>query len=149
MSDTYLEKQSKLKEIFLKCTTPEAAYEKILELGRVQSQLNPEHKTADNLVTGCQSNMYLHSYMKDGHIIFETESDALISAGLGVLLTQVYSGEKPETILKFPPNYLKEVGLDTSLSPSRANGLYSLYLKMKQDALKFLVKHTSLQVQPQ
>ena len=71
---------------------------------------------------------------------FEAEADALISAGLAALLTQVYSGETPETILKCPPTYLDEIGISASLTPNRANGLYSIHLRMKQEALKLLMK---------
>lgn len=138
--ESCLKKQQLLKEQFSKCLTSEAKYEKIIELGRLQKPLDPSHKTAKNLVTGCQSTMHLHSYMENDVIVFEAESDALISAGLGVLLTSVYSYEKPETILQCAPQYLVELGLDTSLSPSRSNGLYSLHLKMKQDALQMLTQ---------
>lgn len=139
MSDSYQLKQQHLIEEFNKCTTAEAKYEKIIELGRSQKRLDESIKIDSNLVSGCQSRMYLHSYLNNDGIVFESESDALISAGLGVLLTKVYSGEKPETILKYPPDYLKKIGLESSLSPSRSNGLYSLYLRMKQEALKFAV----------
>jgi cysteine desulfuration protein SufE len=135
-----LKKQQQLKDQFSKCTTPEEKYEKIIELGRGQKPIDPSYKTPENLVSGCQSSMYLHSFMDNDVIVFESESDALISAGLGVLLTSVYSHETPETILKCPPDYLKEIGLDTSLSPSRSNGLYSLHLKMKQDAMRLLTE---------
>jgi sulfur transfer protein SufE len=135
-----LKKQQRLIDEFSKCLTPEARYEKIIEMGRLQKPLESAYKTPENLVNGCQSTMYLHSYMKNGVMIFEAESDALISAGLGVLLTSVYSHEQPETVLKCPPDYLKEIGIDASLSPNRSNGLYSLHLKMKQDALQFLTQ---------
>jgi cysteine desulfuration protein SufE len=124
----------------LACPTQEAKYEKIIELGRQQIPLPATYKTPDNLVKGCQSQMYLHSYWEDDKIIFETDSDALISAGLAVLLTQVYSGETPEVILKCPPTYLDELGISASLTPNRASGLYSVHLRMKQEALKLLLE---------
>src|SRR4029077_20554700 len=94
----------------------------------------------DNLVKGCQSQMYLHSYWSEDKIIFESESDALISSGLASLLVQVYSGETPETILKCSPTYLDEIGISASLTPNRASGLYSMHLRMKQEALRMLVE---------
>lgn len=143
MFDSCLEKQRKIKELFLACPSEEAKYEKIIELGRLQSPLAPTYKIPDNLVKGCQSQMYLHSYWSDDHIIFESESDALISAGLAALLVQVYSGESPEAILKCPPKYLDEIGINSNLTPNRASGLYSMHLRMKQDALKMLVERES------
>jgi cysteine desulfuration protein SufE len=140
MSESCLQKQQHLKEEFSKCLTSEAKYEKIIELGRLQKPLDASFQTPERIVAGCQSKMYLRSYLENDRVIFEAESDALISAGLGVLLTQVYSGETPETVLKCPPDYIKEIGLDTSLSPGRSNGLYSLHLKMKQDALALIAQ---------
>lgn len=141
MFDSCLAKQSTIKEIMEACSTPEEKYEKIIELGRGLPKLAAEHKTSENLVKGCQSQMYLYAYLSGNQVIFEAEADALISAGLAALLIQVYSGEIPEVILKCPPTYLDELGINASLTPNRANGLYSLHLQMQQAALKLLVQN--------
>ena len=134
-----IEKQKWVIALFSECASQEEKYKKIIDLGRSAAPLDVSLKSADNLVHGCQSVVYLHSFLKDGKVIFAAESDALISAGLAAMLIQVYSGESPETILKCPPDYLKETGVSASLTPNRANGLYSMHLRMQQDALKFLV----------
>ncbi len=134
-----LEKQDKIKKKFVDCSDAESCYFKIMELGKEQPSIEEQYKSEENRVKGCQSQMYLHSRLDDGKIFFETEADALISAGLGVLLAEVYSGESPEAVLKCAPLFLEELQINASLSPSRANGLASLHLKMKQDALKALL----------
>ena len=101
--------------------------------------LNPLYKTESNIVKGCQSVMHLRSYLENGKIFFEANSDALISLGLSAILISIYSGETAETVLTCPPNCLEELGISASLSQNRANGLYSIHLKMKQDALKLLM----------
>lgn len=133
---SYNLKITEIMSFFSSCENSESRYKKIIELGKEQVSFTAEHKIEENLVKGCQSLMYLHSYLKDGRIYFESYSDALISSGLAVLLTKVYSGEKPETVLKSPPDYLNDLSIHTSLSPSRSNGLSSLHLRMKQDAIK-------------
>lgn len=140
MFDSCLSKQKSIKEEFLTCLTQEAKYAKIIELGRELPKLAEEHKIASNLVKGCQSQMYLHAYLTENKVVFEAEADALISAGLASLLIKIYSGESPETILKCPPTFLEEIGISASLSPNRANGLYSLHLQMKQEALRLLMQ---------
>jgi cysteine desulfuration protein SufE len=135
-----LEKQNRVKALFGQCLTEEAKYEKIIELGRQHSPLSPDYKIPENIVKGCQSIVYLHSHMQGDSVMFEAESEALISSGLAMILIQVYSGETPETILKCPPSYLEELGISASLTPNRANGLYSIHLRMKQEALKFLLE---------
>lgn len=139
MYQTCIAKQQQIKACFASCNTLEERYQTIIDLGRELPALDPRYKVSTNLVKGCQSQMYLHSYAKDGLIIFEGAADALISQGLAALLINVYSGEQPEAVLKCPPTFLDDLQIAASLTPNRANGLYSLHLRMKQDALKLLV----------
>jgi cysteine desulfuration protein SufE len=134
-----VEKQQYVKKIFQSCENEEMKYEKLIELGKSAPHLPPSLKTKENLVPGCQSTMFLSAEYKYGKVFFLTESDALISSGLAALLVLVYSGESPEAILKCPPSYLEELGISASLTPNRANGLYSIHLRMKQEALKFML----------
>ena len=140
MTQTFIEKQQAIVELFRNLASKDSIYQKIIDLGKLQKNVDASLKTADRLVPGCQSRMYLITRFEDGKIFFETESDALISAGLGMLLTQVYSGESAETVLLHPPSYLDQIGIKESLTPGRANGLASLFLKMKQDALQVYAK---------
>ena len=94
-------------------------------------------------VKGCQSTMYLYSQLIDGKVHFQSHTDALISAGLAALLLSVYNDESPHTILACPPRFLEEIGIGGILSPGRSNGLASLFQRMKQDALNFLIYATS------
>jgi cysteine desulfuration protein SufE len=134
-----IEKQKQIVSLFSACSSQEEKYKKIIELGKAIPPLDPSLKLTNNIVSGCQSTTYLHSFLKDGRIFFATASDALISAGLAALLIQVYNDELPETVLKCPPDYLKVMEIYASLTPNRANGLYNIHLRMQQDALKFLV----------
>lgn len=135
MLTSFEQKQEAIRLHFSEATTPEQVYTRIIDLGRRQQPLLPEQRTEPHRVHGCQSTMYLVAHLQDGRILFEAESDALISAGLAQLLIWAYSGEKPEVVLTSPPVFLKELAIPASLSPSRANGLASLHLKMQQEAL--------------
>ncbi len=140
MFSSCFRKQNEIKLIFENCLDQEAKYQKIIELGREAKGMDPKYKLPSNLVKGCQSIIYLHASLIDGNVYFEAESEALITAGLAMILIKAYNGETPETILKCPPKFLEEMGLAVALSPNRANGLYSIHLKIKQEALKFLVQ---------
>lgn len=137
-----LQKQEQMRQLFRACPSEEARYQKIIELGRASPPLSPEYKIPENVVKGCQSIMHMRTYEEGGKLYFAAESEALISSGLAAILIRVYSGEDPETILTCPPSYLEDLGIAASLSPSRANGLYSIHLRMKQDALSALVKRS-------
>ncbi len=138
--ESCLKKQDSIKDFFKPKGDIGKNYEKIIELGKSAPSVPDAFKIEDNIVSGCQSIMYLYSYFENGKVIFLAESEALISRGLAALLVSVYSGESPTTILTCPPVFLEELGIPSSLSPSRSNGLASLFLRMKQDALKFLLK---------
>lgn len=140
MYESCLKKQRDIKALFADCSTDEAKYERIIKLGRGLKAMDLLHKVPENLVRGCQSRMYLYSCRAGDKVLFEAESDALISAGLAALLIMAYSGETAETILKCPPDFLEELNISSTLTPNRANGLFSLHLKMKQDALNLLVR---------
>lgn len=138
MFDSCMAKQAAIKSIFENIPSPEMRYEKIIEFGKNLPKLNNAFKTPANLVSGCQSQTYLKASTENGLIYFEIGSDALISAGLAALLLNVYNGETAETILKCPPKFIDDIGISASLTPSRANGLYSIHLRMKQEALRLL-----------
>jgi cysteine desulfuration protein SufE len=136
--ESCLTKQLRVKELFSICTTAQMKYEKIIELGRKLPPYPKELMTECRLVSGCQSQMYLYTSFFEGKVLFQAYSEALISAGLAALLLAVYNDEPPEAILSCPPQFLEDLGIHGSLSPSRSNGLASLFLRMKMEAIKFL-----------
>jgi cysteine desulfuration protein SufE len=140
MENSCLDKQKQIMTLFQTCASQEERYQKIIDLGRLLPKLNFVYKTTENIVKGCQSTLYLLTYEKDHLMFFEAESDALISAGLAAILIYVYNGESAETLLTCPPTYLETLGIAASLTPNRANGLYSIHLRMKQEALKILTR---------
>jgi cysteine desulfuration protein SufE len=134
-----LSKIETIRSEFRALHSQEMLYQKIMEWGKKLPSFEPAWKCEENLVPGCQSMMYLFTQLKGQHLYFYAASDALISAGLAALLIDVYSGEPPETILLTPPDFLEELAIPSALTPGRANGLASLYLKMKQEAVRFLL----------
>lgn len=140
MDESCKSKQANIKASFADYPSEEQKYERIIQMGRELPKIGSEFKIPANIVKGCQSTVYLRSYLQNGKVYFEAESDALISSGLAAILLKVYSGETPEVILKCPPDYLEELGISASLTPNRANGLYSMHLRMKQDALRHLME---------
>ena len=74
-------------------------YQMIIDLGNELPPLNPEFKTEDNLIEGCQSRVWLHAQFSNGLIHFEADSDAIITKGLIGLLIRVLSDHTPQEIL--------------------------------------------------
>ena len=110
----------------------EKKYEKIIELGKKWPGLVESLKTEDLKVKGCQSQVWIKAEVSEHKtIIFSGDSDALLVKGLVALVLSVYSDETPQTILATAPEFLKELGFDTGLSPNRSNGLYSMIKQIK------------------
>lgn len=132
-------KQQSILELFKGCCDSQSIYDKIIDLGRSMNKLDPAEKTESHIVKGCQSTTYLTCRKENDVAFFQGESDALISNGLLALLLLAYNQEPPEVILKCPPTFIDALGLASNLSPNRANGLFSMHLRMKQEALKLLM----------
>lgn len=128
-----------LKKRFTDCSSQEHIYHQIILLGKELPSLPEKFKQEKFLVQGCQSQVYLHSFLEGNKMVYEADSEGLIAKGLAALLTLVYSGEAPEIVLTTPLDYLDEIGLKNALTPSRTNGLLSIHLRMKQEALKYLI----------
>ncbi|CRX37988.1 SufE family protein [Estrella lausannensis] len=139
-NESCIHRQNILKDRFFKLPNEEAKYDMIIQMGKKIAPMDPLYLQPENLVAGCQSQMFLVASEKEGKVFFQVASDALISAGLAALMLEVYNGETAETILTCPPVFIDELGIATSLTPSRANGLYSVHLRMKQEALKLIIK---------
>lgn len=113
-------------------------YEYIIDLGKDLPLIAPEYKTDDRLIEGCQSRVWLHSEFKNNLMEYSADSDAIITKGIIGLLIQVMNKETPETILKTDLHFIKEIGLQEHLSPTRANGLLGMVKRMKTEALKYI-----------
>lgn len=115
----------------------EDRYKKLIEFGKQLPELPDSKKLEDFKVKGCQSQVWMHARMDGGRVVFEADSDALLVRGLVALLLRVYSNATPAEILQTPPDFVKEIGLESKLSPSRANGLFSMIKQMKFYAMAF------------
>ena len=113
-------------------------YEYIIELGKELPIIAEELKTEDRLIKGCQSRVWLNADLEDGKMKFSADSDAIITKGIIALLIRVLNNEKPEEIAKSELKFIKEIGLQEHLSPTRSNGLVSMVKKMKMESLKKL-----------
>jgi len=110
-------------------------YEYIIELGKELPLIDENKKTENRLIEGCQSRVWLDADFKDGKMNFTADSDAIITKGIIGLLIRVLNGESPENVATTDLRFIKEIGLQEHLSPTRANGLASMVKKLKMSAL--------------
>ncbi len=109
-------------------------YEYLIELGKNLEPFSEELKTDDRLIKGCQSRVWLDARNEDGKIVFNADSDAIITKGIISLLISVYSGRSAEEINADDFSFIDALGLKENLSPTRANGLVSMIDTIKKIA---------------
>lgn len=122
-------------------------YKHIIEQGRRLDPLDDQYKVEENLVRGCQSQVWLHTRLEDGKVIFEADSDAAITKGLVALMVRFYSGQEPDTIIDTDPVFIKKIGMEQHLSPTRSNGLASMVKQMKIYAMAYKTKQKKQQAE--
>ena len=115
-------------------------YEYIIELGKELPLIPVEHKTEENLIKGCQSNVWLHAEFNENKISFFADSDAIITKGIIALLIRVLNYQSPESIMSSKLNFINEIGLTSHLSPTRENGLLGMVKQIKSFAMAFNLK---------
>ncbi|MCH2535230.1 MAG: SufE family protein [Bdellovibrionales bacterium] len=116
----------------------EDKYAHLIKRGKSLPEMQEALKTEDNKVKGCQSQVWMSAILNDDHTLsFVADSDAMIVKGIVSMLVEVYSGEKPEVIISHKPEFIKEIGLDEHLSPSRTNGLFSMIKQIKYYATAY------------
>ena len=118
-------------------------YNYLIELGRGLPLIDPQYKTDQYLIVGCQSKVWLHAAFLDGKVFFTADSDAIITRGIVNLLIRVLSDRTPDEILEADMKFIDEIGLREHLSPTRSNGLTSMVKQMKLYALVFKTKNAS------
>lgn len=106
-------------------------YKYLIEMGRDLQPLDDQFKKDDLKIKGCQSNVWLHPYLKEDRLFFESDSDAMIVKGLVALLIRVLSGQKPADIARSELYFIDKIGMKENLSPTRSNGLASMVRQMK------------------
>jgi cysteine desulfuration protein SufE len=135
---TLNEKQNEIIDDFSLFEDWMQKYEYIIELGKDLPLIEDSKKTEDRLIDGCQSKVWLDSTVIDGKMSLSADSDAIITKGIIGLLIRVLNNEAPEDVAKADLFFIKEIGLQEHLSPTRANGLLSMVKKIKMNALTAL-----------
>ncbi len=135
------EKQIEIIDEFSSFSDWMEKYEYIIELGKDLPLIVEEYKVEENLIKGCQSKVWLHAKMSDeGKLLFTADSDAIITKGLVALVIRVLSEENPEVISNADLHFVKDIGLQEHLSPTRSNGLASMIKQMKMYAFAYAHK---------
>lgn len=76
----------------------------------------------------------------DKNVVYEADSDSVLTKGLAALLVQGFSGRPVNEIIRVTPDFVMLLGLQQSLTPSRNNGFLNMLKLMQKKALRLYVE---------
>ncbi|MBC7384027.1 MAG: SufE family protein [Bacteroidia bacterium] len=109
----------------------------LMDLGKKLPFMAVSLKTADNIVKGCQSKVWLHAKFEEGKVIFEADSNTEITKGLISLLIQVWNNQTPDDILNTDLFFIDKIGMSRMIGSQRSNGFAGMMKQMKLYAVAF------------
>ncbi len=113
----------------------EERYKYIIDLGKELPAMDDALKTPENLISGCQSQVWIEPHVIDDKLYFDVASDAFIVSGLLGLVLAAYNGKTAAQVLAFDmEDFFGQLDLLKHLSPTRGNGLRSMVKRIQQVA---------------
>lgn len=101
-------------------------YQYLIDMGRSLPPFPEELRTEERRIHGCQSQVWLATTARGERLDFQAISDSAIVSGLIAVLMRVYNGRRAAEIAASRPDFIKAIGLDAHLSPTRSNGLRAM-----------------------
>lgn len=110
-------------------------YAFLIDIGKAIAPLPEADRIEDNLVRGCQSQVWLVPRVNGDKVHLAIDSDAHIVRGLIAIVLAAYNDRPPRQILDFDIEGLfDELDLIGHLSPTRGNGLRAMVAKIRSIA---------------
>ncbi|MBC7687179.1 MAG: SufE family protein [Aquabacterium sp.] len=132
---TINETQDELIEEFALFSDWMEKYENIIQMAKELPLIDEKYKQDENLIRGCQAQVWLHAGFNDGKISFTADSDAIITKGLVSMVVRILSNHAPKEIANADLYFVDQIGLKQHLSVTRSNGLLSMIKQMKMYAI--------------
>lgn len=110
-------------------------YQMLVDYGKELAPLSESEHTQQNLIEGCQSQVWFTAKMDNGNIIFRGDSDAILVKGIVSLLIRVLSNHTPKEIVDADLYFIDKIQLREHLSPTRNNGILAMLKQMKLYAM--------------
>ncbi|MBQ3187116.1 MAG: SufE family protein [Alistipes sp.] len=115
-------------------------YDYLISLSEQLPAIDSAHRTEQYLINGCQSRVWVDAREEEGKLYFSADSDAIITKGIIALLIRVMNGRTAREVMEMDLYFIKAIGLEANLSPTRANGLLAMIKQMKLYALAYANK---------
>ena len=120
--------ENKLLRNFSRCQDWEERYLYMIELGGRLPELSEVQRSDNNLIAGCQSQVWIDMQKQaDGTITFAGDSDAAIVKGLVAIVIILFFFNSAQQILALDvKSFFEQLALEQHLTPSRTQGLNAM-----------------------
>lgn len=132
--------QQEIVEEFALFDNWEEKYEYLIDMGKKLAPIDEQYRTEENKIKGCQSQVWMHSSLHNGNVVFQADSDAMIVKGLVSMLVRIFSNQPPAAIVEAPVTFIDDIGMTSHLAQTRSNGLRAMLKQIKLDALAWQSK---------
>jgi len=108
----------------------------VIELGGQLPALADEHRQDKNLISGCQSQVWIVMQTNEaGELSFAGDSDAAIVKGLLAIVFSLYQGLTAQEVVELDVRpFFTALELSQHLTPSRSQGLEAMIRAIRANA---------------
>ena len=117
--------ESEIIAAFEALDTVDEKYAYLFKLGDDLPPMDPELKTDENQVKGCQSTLWFHLTQQAGRFYLDADSDSMVIKGISALLARLVEGRTAEEVLTINMDFIDKIKV-WKLASERNNGLMAM-----------------------
>ena len=117
--------ESEIIEAFEALETVDEKYAYLFKLADNLPPMDPELKTDENQVKGCQSSLWFHLTQQVGRFHLKADSDSMVIKGISALLVRLVEGRTAEEVLRINMDFIDRIKV-WKLASERNNGLMAM-----------------------
>ena len=113
----------------------DSKYNYLFRIGYDLPEMDSSLKNEENLVKGCQSQLWFYLSLDNGKLHLQVDSDSMVIKGIGALLVRLVEGRQPEEINDINLDFVDKLNI-WKLASNRNNGLLSMMTHLHDQAEK-------------
>ena len=118
----------------------EMMLEYLIEKGEALPTFPEELRKDEYLVKGCQSKVWLVSYVHNKRLHFHADSNTVITKGLVALLVEVFEDSSFQQVLEASIFFPERMGMSSFIGTQRNIGFAMMIKKIQKDTQMFYKK---------
>lgn len=125
--------EKEIIEEFEQCPDIDSKFAYLFNVVAELPEMDPSLKNEENLVKGCQSQLWFFLSLDNGKLKLQVDSDSMVFRGIGALIVRLVEGRQPEEIKNLDLDFLDQLSI-WKLASNRNNGLVSMMSHLHEQA---------------